>query len=59
MTEIKVFGIRPLDSIFLPQVPFNLRNDCKVGQWKLCRIHIVENLLHNDSTLFLPQCSLI
>lgn len=35
MTEIKVFGIRPLDSIFLPQVPFNLRNDCKVGQWKV------------------------
>ncbi|TVQ44722.1 MAG: hypothetical protein EA365_09540 [Gloeocapsa sp. DLM2.Bin57] len=35
MTEIKVFGIRPKDSIFLPQVPFNLRNDCKVGQWKV------------------------
>lgn len=35
MDEINVFGTRPKDNIFLPQVPFNLRNDCKVGQWKV------------------------
>lgn len=35
MTEINVFGTRPKDTIFLPQVPFNLRNDCKIGQWKV------------------------
>jgi len=35
MTQINVFGTRPKNSIFLPQVPFNLRNDCKVGQWKV------------------------
>lgn len=35
MNEINVFGTRPKDTIFFPQVPFNLRNDCKVGQWKV------------------------
>ena len=34
-TSINVFGTRPKDSIFLPQVPFSLRNDCKVGMWKV------------------------
>lgn len=34
-TSINVFGMRPKDSIFLPQVPFSLRNDCKVGMWKV------------------------
>jgi hypothetical protein len=34
-TLITVFGSRPKDSIFLPQVPFTVRNDCKVGNWKV------------------------
>ena len=35
MTSLKVFGTRPKDSIFIPQVPFAVRNDCQVGQWKV------------------------
>ena len=34
LAQFKVFGTRPQNAIFLPQVPFNLRNDGKVGQWK-------------------------
>lgn len=34
-TSITVFGVRPKDSILLPQVPFTVRNDCKVGNWKV------------------------
>lgn len=32
---ISVFGTRPKDSIFLPAIPFSVRNDCSVGQWKV------------------------
>ncbi len=35
LAQFKVFGTRPQNAIFLPQVPFNLRNDGKVGQWKV------------------------
>jgi hypothetical protein len=35
LAQFKVFGTRPQQGIFLPQVPFNLRNDLKVGQWKV------------------------
>ncbi|MDV3002828.1 MAG: hypothetical protein N5P05_004483 (plasmid) [Chroococcopsis gigantea SAG 12.99] len=35
LSHFKVFGTRPPNSIFLPQVPYNLRNDCKVGRWKV------------------------
>jgi hypothetical protein len=35
LAQFKVFGTRPQDSLFLPQVPFNLRNDCRLGQWKV------------------------
>ncbi len=35
LSQFKVFGTRPQQGIFLPQVPFNLRNDLKVGQWKV------------------------
>ncbi|PSF35968.1 hypothetical protein C7H19_14565 [Aphanothece hegewaldii CCALA 016] len=35
LSQFKVFGSRPQHSIFLPQVPYNLRNDCKVGRWKV------------------------
>ena len=33
--NFKVFGTRPQEGIFLPHVPFNLRNDLKVGNWKV------------------------
>ena len=33
--NFKVFGTRPQQGIFLPHVPFNLRNDLKVGNWKV------------------------
>jgi hypothetical protein len=33
--SFKVFGTRPPEGIFLPHVPFNLRNDLKVGNWKV------------------------
>ena len=32
---ITVFGTRPKYSIFLPQTPFGVRNDCQVGVWKV------------------------
>ena len=32
---ITVFGTRPKDSIFLPQTPFAVRNDCAVGNFKV------------------------
>ena len=35
MSTLNVFGTRPKDSIFLPQVPFALRNDCQCGLWKV------------------------
>jgi hypothetical protein len=35
LAQFKVFGTRPEHSLFLPQVPFNLRNDCRLGQWKV------------------------
>jgi hypothetical protein len=35
LSLFKVFGTRPQQGLFLPQVPFNLRNDLKVGQWKV------------------------
>lgn len=35
MTNLTVFGTKPEGSIFLPQVPFSVRNDCSVGQWKV------------------------
>ncbi|MFP4133002.1 MAG: hypothetical protein ACLFTJ_02490 [Halothece sp.] len=35
MTELtSIFGTIPEDSIFNPVPPYNLRNDCQVGQWK-------------------------
>lgn len=33
--NLTVFGTKPTDSIFLPQSPFAVRNDCSVGQWKV------------------------
>lgn len=35
MATLNVFGTRPKDSIFMPQVPFAVRNDCSTGQWKV------------------------
>ena len=35
VSQFKVFGTRPQEGIFLPQLPFNVRNDLKVGQWKV------------------------
>lgn len=35
MVNLTVFGTKPQNSIFLPQVPFAIRNDCSVGQWKV------------------------
>lgn len=35
MTQLTVFGVKPVDSIFLPQMPFAVRNDCQIGQWKV------------------------
>ncbi|ACK70830.1 hypothetical protein PCC7424_2409 [Gloeothece citriformis PCC 7424] len=35
LANFSVFGTRPQNSIFMPQVPFNLRNDCRAGQWKV------------------------
>jgi len=35
LANFTVFGTRPKDSIFQPQIPFNLRNDCKAGFWKI------------------------
>ncbi len=32
---LKVFGTKPVNSIFLPQMPFAVRNDCQIGQWKI------------------------
>jgi hypothetical protein len=33
--NLTVFGVKPTDSIFLPQMPFAVRNDCQIGQWKV------------------------
>lgn len=35
LATFKVFGTRQKDAIFCPQVPFTLRNDNKVGMWKV------------------------
>lgn len=35
MTGLTVFGTRAKDTIFLPQVPFTVRNDCQTGNWKV------------------------
>jgi hypothetical protein len=35
MSVLTVFGQRPKDSIFMPQVPYAVRNDCSTGQWKI------------------------
>ena len=35
MTNLQVFGTKPKDSIFLPQIPYSVRNDCQVGQFKV------------------------
>ncbi|GFE72208.1 hypothetical protein [Chroococcus sp. FPU101] len=35
MSALIVFGQRPKDSIFMPQVPYAVRNDCSTGQWKI------------------------
>lgn len=32
--NVHIFGTIPKDSIFNPIPPYNLRNDCQVGQWK-------------------------
>jgi hypothetical protein len=32
--QTSIFGTIPKDSIFNPIPPYNLRNDCQVGQWK-------------------------
>ncbi|NES66179.1 MAG: hypothetical protein F6K24_13405 [Okeania sp. SIO2D1] len=31
--KITVFGSKPKGAILVPTIPFNLRNDCQVGQW--------------------------
>jgi len=33
--NLTVFGVKPTDSIFLPQSPYQVRNDCQIGQWKV------------------------
>ena len=35
LTSFKVFGSRPKNTIFLPQTPYGVRNDCKTGLWKV------------------------
>ena len=35
MTNLTVFGTRPQDAIFLPQIPYAVRNDCQCGQFKI------------------------
>ncbi|MDX2100896.1 MAG: hypothetical protein SFW36_24210 [Leptolyngbyaceae cyanobacterium bins.59] len=32
---LKVFGQRPKEGIFLPQIPYAIRNDCQKGAWKI------------------------
>lgn len=32
---LQVFGKRPKDGIFLPQIPYAIRNDCQKGEWKI------------------------
>ncbi len=31
--KFTVFGVKPKGVILCPMIPFNLRNDCQVGQW--------------------------
>lgn len=35
MTALTIFGTMPKDSIFLPQTPYSVRNDCQKGLWKV------------------------
>jgi len=35
LAKFKVFGTIPKDTIYLPQIPFTLRNDCRIGIWKI------------------------
>ena len=32
-SKLSVFGSKPKGSILVPAIPYNLRNDCQVGQW--------------------------
>lgn len=32
---LQVFGTRPKEGIFLPQIPYAIRNDCQKGEWKI------------------------
>lgn len=32
---IEVFGSKPINSIYLPDVPYGVRNDCQLGRWKV------------------------
>lgn len=34
-SNLVIFGTKPKDSIYIPQSPFGVRNDCSVGQWKI------------------------
>ena len=43
MAILTVFGTRPKDSIFLPQIPYSVRNDCSVGQFKIRDENFVGN----------------
>ena len=35
LSTFKVFGTRPKNLIFLPEISFGVRNDCRMGRWKL------------------------
>lgn len=45
MANLTVFGTRPKDNIFLPQIPYSVRNDCSVGQWKIGEEDFIGNKL--------------
>ena len=32
-SKLSVFGSKPKGSILVPTIPYNVRNDCQVGQW--------------------------
>jgi len=35
LAKFKVFGNIPDNTIYLPQTAFGVRNDCRIGQWKI------------------------
>ena len=45
MVNLTVFGTRSTEAIFLPQIPYSVRNDCSVGQFKVGDENFVGNRL--------------